>query len=144
VLAHLFSGMTQYSNQSVMVYAFIALYTKLKTLLPLLCILQGVDLLVPSIFKRIILSVCLSVFIHFYSPFVCDLTVCWVVFPYPSLIYVRTCCLCNSFVSKFCIFLTSFEIVKLSVCCMSTLGVRHFKAYIVKSELPAQVLYFIH
>jgi len=31
-------------------------------------------------------------------------------------------------------FLTSFENVKLSVFCMSILGVRHFKAYIVKSE----------
>jgi len=30
--------------------------------------------------------------------------------------------------------LTSFEIVKLSICCMSILGVRHFKAYIMKSE----------
>jgi len=35
---------------------------------------------------------------------------------------------------KFCMLLTAFEIVKLSVCCMSILGVRHFKAYIMKSE----------
>jgi len=77
--------MTQYSNQSVVVYAFIALDTKLKTLLPLLRVLQGVGLLVSSIFRRIILSACLSAFIHCYSPFVCNLTVSWVVFPYPSL-----------------------------------------------------------
>jgi hypothetical protein len=114
VLAHLFSGMTQYSNQSVMVYAFITLYTKLKTLLPLLCVLQGVGLLVSTIFKRIILSVCRSVFIHFYSPFVCDLTVSWVVFLYPSLICVRTGCLCcNSFVSKFCMLLSYSHPLKL-------------------------------
>lgn len=135
MLAYLFSGMKQYCNQSLVVYGFIALCTKLKTLLPLLCVLQGVSLLVSSIFNRIILSVCLSVFIHFYSTFVCNLTVSWVVFPYPSLICVRTDCICcNSFVSKFCMFLTSLKIVKLSVCCLSMLGVRHLKAYIMKSE----------
>jgi len=90
---------------------------------------------VPSSRELFFLSVSLCLYIYIYSLFVCNLTVSWVVFPYPSLVCVHTSCVCcNSFVLKLCMFLTSFEIFKLSTCYMSILGMRHLKAYIMKSE----------
>jgi hypothetical protein len=101
LLANLFSSLTHYNDQSVVVCAFNAVCTKVKWLLPLLHVLQGMGTVASSIFKIILVSVCLSIFIHLYSPLVCNLTVSWAIFLYPSLMCVHTGCICfNSFCLK--------------------------------------------